>query len=514
MAHTRTVFHTVHRPDGSVWEDFTVHFKLSPSAYTMHATLPESVVTATTNSAGYFEVDLETGVEIIVDMYSAFQIEGTTVKYGNRNIIKIVVPHGTAPIDLPTVMALQTEPDGDPDLAALANNHIGRKDNPHEVTAAQVGAYTTGEVDLLVSGVTGDLTAHTTDTTNPHEVTAAQVGLGNVANLAPADLPVSTATQDALDLKADGSALSAHTADVANPHGVTKAQVGLSAVDNTSDADKPLSTATSNALALKADISSLGTAAAADVGDFATAAQGAKADTAVQPSADLTDAIDQRHDHVNKAVLDTVTPELLVPGGGVTGQVLTPDGWSPDQTGAFPLGRPYQVISPASHGLGAMSWSAQDIPAGKLILVPMYIPRRVRVHQIQMRNTTATVAGSIRMGIFSCDGTLSTNLLIDIGVASTTTVSNKIISVGTPAFWLDPGWVFLGCLANETVSVFKYVPSTVLEIQNIGFIDAHRFAMAVADQPDAPFAASYSELTWETTSGGNKIPHIAIQVAT
>jgi hypothetical protein len=44
---------------------------------------------------------------------------------------------------------------------------------------------------------------HTLNTNNPHGVTKAQVGLGNVSNLSPADMPVSTATQTALDGKAN-----------------------------------------------------------------------------------------------------------------------------------------------------------------------------------------------------------------------------------------------------------------------------------------------------------------------
>lgn len=92
-----------------------------------------------------------------------------------------------------------------------------------------------------------------------------------------------------------------HTADTNNPHSVTAAQVGLGNCDNTSDLDKPVSTATQSALNLKAnsaDLSTvatsgaysdlsgtptLGTAAAAATTDFATAAQGTLADTAVQP---------------------------------------------------------------------------------------------------------------------------------------------------------------------------------------------------------------------------------------
>lgn len=47
------------------------------------------------------------------------------------------------------------------------------------------------------------------------------------------------------------SNLSSHTSNNSNPHSVTKAQVGLGNVDNTSDKNKPVSTATQNALNLK-----------------------------------------------------------------------------------------------------------------------------------------------------------------------------------------------------------------------------------------------------------------------
>jgi hypothetical protein len=65
------------------------------------------------------------------------------------------------------------------------------------------------------------------------------------------DLPISTATQTAID--AADADIAAHIADVANPHEVTKTQVGLGNADNTSDANKPVSTAQATAIALKAD---------------------------------------------------------------------------------------------------------------------------------------------------------------------------------------------------------------------------------------------------------------------
>lgn len=144
-----------------------------------------------------------------------------------------------------------------------------------------------GDVVLSVSDVSGaatdaDLDAHVADTANPHEVTQTQVGLGNVDNTSDADKPVSTATQTALDLKADDADLDAHVADTTNPHSVTKSQVGLGSVDNVSAAslrDRSTHTGTQSL----STISDAGTAAASDTGDFATAAQGTLADGALQP---------------------------------------------------------------------------------------------------------------------------------------------------------------------------------------------------------------------------------------
>lgn len=55
--------------------------------------------------------------------------------------------------------------------------------------------------------------------------------------------------------KADASDLTSHVENENNPHSVTKSQIGLGNVDNTSDADKPISTATHNALNGKANSS-------------------------------------------------------------------------------------------------------------------------------------------------------------------------------------------------------------------------------------------------------------------
>ena len=80
------------------------------------------------------------------------------------------------------------------------------------------------------------LNAHIGNKSNPHNVTKAQVGLGNVQNLAPADMPVSTAQAAAIaDAKAAGTKaqtdLNAHANRRDNPHNVTRAQLGLATTD-------------------------------------------------------------------------------------------------------------------------------------------------------------------------------------------------------------------------------------------------------------------------------------------
>lgn len=79
------------------------------------------------------------------------------------------------------------------------------------------------------------------------------VGLANADNTSDLNKPISTATQAALDLKANTADLSTVATsgnhsdltlnDGSNPHGTTKSDVGLANVDNTSDLNKPVSTA-------------------------------------------------------------------------------------------------------------------------------------------------------------------------------------------------------------------------------------------------------------------------------
>ena len=117
-------------------------------------------------------------------------------------------------------------------------------------------------IDTSGSGSTGAVTSVNTKT-GAVVLAKADIGLANVDNTSDANKPVSTATQTALDTKEDKLPVtpSAPTTKFLNGNrafvAVTKATVGLDLVDNTADVDKPVSTATQTALDLKADKTSL-----------------------------------------------------------------------------------------------------------------------------------------------------------------------------------------------------------------------------------------------------------------
>jgi hypothetical protein len=124
--------------------------------------------------------------------------------------------------------------------------------NAVDVVANSVSIIQNGQVvdigDLFVrNAVVGSVVAPVNNpqfTGNVNGVDAASVGLGNVNNTSDLNKPISTATQAALNLKANLTSLN-------------KAGVGLGNVDNTSDLTKPISTATQTALDLKANATSL-----------------------------------------------------------------------------------------------------------------------------------------------------------------------------------------------------------------------------------------------------------------
>jgi hypothetical protein len=122
--------------------------------------------------------------------------------------------------------------------------------------------------DLLLKADIADLNlkapiASPTFTGTVSGIDATMVGLANVNNTSDENKPISSATQTALDLKANASDVStslALKAPILSPtftgtvSGITATMVGLGNVNNTTDANKPISTATQTALDLKGTV--------------------------------------------------------------------------------------------------------------------------------------------------------------------------------------------------------------------------------------------------------------------
>lgn len=140
---------------------------------------------------------------------------------------------------------------------------LGKVENysPAEMPISNAVQTEITRIDKELLGAATDLTAHIKDTNNPHQTTKEQVGLGKVDNTSDLEKPISIAVQEALNnIKIDTTGyatkeeLTNHINDKNNPHNVTKEQIGLGNVDNTSDMNKPISTATQMALDKKADV--------------------------------------------------------------------------------------------------------------------------------------------------------------------------------------------------------------------------------------------------------------------
>lgn len=104
-------------------------------------------------------------------------------------------------------------------LSSDSLTHSSRRDNPHNVTAAQLKVYLKTEVDGLLTTLRTQLTTtinnHVNNRANPHRVTAEQVGTYDKATI---DQKIAT-----VDVS---SVVSSHANLRNNPHGVTAAQVG------------------------------------------------------------------------------------------------------------------------------------------------------------------------------------------------------------------------------------------------------------------------------------------------
>ena len=171
-------------------------------------------------------------------------------------------------------------------------------------TAANYSTKAVADTLYAAKSLETTVSNHTGNTSNPHNVTKAQVGLGNVDNTSDLNKPISTATQAALDDKADADDLTSHTGNTSNPHNVTKAQVGLGNVDNTSDLNKPISTATQTALNAKQDKLTAGTNITINSNTISTPA----AKVTFNDSGTETSVTELKINKLTQAEYDAITP--------------------------------------------------------------------------------------------------------------------------------------------------------------------------------------------------------------
>lgn len=135
-------------------------------------------------------------------------------------------------------------------LNTALTSHTNNKNNPHTVTKAQVGlgnCDNTSDANKPISTATQSaLDSLSTEISN--EVTRAKAIEEELSEDITSESLRATTAENKIT-----SNLTAHTTNTDNPHNVTKSQIGLSNVDNTADVNKPISTATQNALNNKAD---------------------------------------------------------------------------------------------------------------------------------------------------------------------------------------------------------------------------------------------------------------------
>lgn len=135
-------------------------------------------------------------------------------------------------------------------LNTALTSHKNSKNNPHAVTKAQVGlgnCDNTSDANKPISTATQSaLDSLSTEISN--EATRAKAIEEELSEDITSESLRATKAENTIT-----SNLTAHTTNTNNPHNVTKAQIGLSNVDNTADLNKPISTATQNALNNKAN---------------------------------------------------------------------------------------------------------------------------------------------------------------------------------------------------------------------------------------------------------------------
>lgn len=179
-------------------------------------------------SAGKIDAITVNDVEQTIDNKTAkIVVDKTTVGLSNVDNTS----DADKPVSLAQETAIADAKKAGTDAQANLTAHINNKENPHKVTKGQIGlgevdntsdinkpistAQATAIADAKKAGTDAqtNLTAHINDKENPHEVSKAQVGLGNVDNTSDANKPISIVTQTALNGKLDKTAVVDVTAE-------------------------------------------------------------------------------------------------------------------------------------------------------------------------------------------------------------------------------------------------------------------------------------------------------------
>ena len=172
--------------------------------------------------------------EVVISSYITYDNEGNPFPTkADLDTVEVWYEGGESVLpkknDYVIVIADETHPTGtgDPQTAKYVCLGISNEEKP--VWGFQYiinnGNFTPEEQAAIDSGITAEkvalydsyaarldeLVGHVTDYNNPHQVTAEQVGLGNVDNTSDLDKPISTATQEALDSMSE--VITEHTED-------------------------------------------------------------------------------------------------------------------------------------------------------------------------------------------------------------------------------------------------------------------------------------------------------------
>lgn len=274
------------------------------------------------------------------------------------------------------------------DLAAVATSgaYSDLSGAPSLATVATSGAYS----DL--SGTPSLGTAAALDVPSSGDAASGEVVKGDDSRLSDARTPTAHTHDDRYYTEAEVDSALGGKANASHSHAISDVTNLQSALDGKAD------TGHTHTLS---DITDAGTAAASDTGDFATAAQGALADTAVQPGDDA---------------------DTLGSGAATDGHVLTADGAGGAAWEAVP-----GASAPTQSFIIACSDETTDLTTGTA-KVTFRMPFAFTLTGVRASVTTAPTGANLVVDINEGGvSILSTVLSIDAGEKTSTTAATAAV---------------------------------------------------------------------------------------